>query len=87
MNNTIPTPEEVLEYFSKAKEIRCLSLDIPVNIVHVSRFNYDAGSNSYTSNGGVICVWKDNEYATILKKKCGPDCKGCKPCQENKNQT
>lgn len=86
MQTTIPTPEEVKEHFSKAKEIRCLKLDIVVNINYVSRFDYDKESNSYTSNGGVICVWKDNVYATIVKKKCNEKCLGCRPCQDAKNQ-
>lgn len=39
MINQIPTPEEVKEYFSSAKEVRCLNLDVIVNIKHVNRID------------------------------------------------
>ena len=76
MTNQIPTPEEEKNHFSTAKEVRCLKLDIVVNINHVSSFDYQEKSNSYTSHGGVIVVWKDGIFATITKKKC-LNCKNC----------
>lgn len=76
MNYVIPTPEEVQNHFSNAKEVKCLNLDVIVNISYVTRFDFNSKTNSYTSNGGVIVVWNDGKYAEIIKKKCGK-CKEC----------
>lgn len=77
MTNQIPTPEEVKNHFSTAKEVRCLNLDVIVNISYVTRFEFNEKTNTYTTNGGVIVVWKDGIFATITKKKC-LNCKNCK---------
>jgi hypothetical protein len=76
MQSTIPTPEEVKEHFLKAKEIRCLNLNTVFNINHVTKFDYNESSNSYSCRSGLVVVWKDNEYAPIVKKKC-EKCKNC----------
>ena len=76
--NAIPTPEEVKEYFSKAKEIRCLRLDIILNIEYCNNFNYDDKTNSYTTLGGVVVVWKEGNFAEITKKRCEKKCPTCK---------
>ena len=76
MTNQIPTPEEVKEYFSSAKEVRCLNLDVIVNIKHVNRIEFKENTNSYVSSGGLIVFWKDGNFATITKKKC-LNCKNC----------
>lgn len=87
MSQIIPTIEDVKRHFKNAKEIRCLSLDIVVDVSYVVNFTYDEKSNSYVSIGGMISFWKDGHYATITKKKCNPEtCTGCKPCQEKKNK-
>ena len=76
---TTPTHQEIIKHFEKAKEIKCLDLDIVVNINHVSSFNYDVASGNYYASNGLICVWNSKKgYAPITKKKCNKgECKKC----------
>lgn len=77
MQTTIPTHEEIQEYFSKAKEIKCLNLKVVVNISYVSNFSYDSNSKAYYAAGKIICVWNQYDgYAQIVKKNC-ENCKNC----------
>lgn len=86
MNNT-PTLEEIKDHFAKAKEIRCLNLNVVVNVVSVSNFTYNEKDDSWMGIGGVICFWKNGQFAEITKKKCNPeDCKNCAPCAEKRKQ-
>ena len=80
----IPAIEQIKEHFSKAKEIRCLRLNSAVNVANVVSYTYDEKENSWNSIAGVVCFWKQGQYAEITKKKCGPDCKNCKPCREQR---
>lgn len=82
MNQEIPTAEDVKNHFALAKEIRCLKMDIPINITYATNYAYNEENNSYSLLNGVVVVWKDGNYATILKKKCSKDCGDCKPCKE-----
>lgn len=83
-----PTQQQIKQHFEKAKEIKCLRLGIIVDVSIVSNYSYNEKDNSWNSIGNIICFWKDGQFATITKKKCGPDCKGCKPCaQKRKNRT
>lgn len=80
-----PTLEEIKEHFSRAKEIRCLSLDIIVDVSTVVNYTYDEKKQEWKSIGNMVCFWKNGRYADITKKKCNPaECKGCKPCAEKR---
>lgn len=69
MERLIPTESEVKNHFSKAKEIRCLNLDISVNIAYVNKFKYSEKDNAYFASGNIVTVWKDGTYAEITKEK------------------
>jgi len=81
----IPTINHIKEHFAKAKEINCLKLNIRVDVSTVKNFTYNEAENSWVGIGGVICFWREGQFAEITKKKCNPeDCKNCKPCAEKR---
>lgn len=81
-----PNLDQIKDHFSKAKEIRCLNLNVVVNVVSVNNFTYNEKENSWMGIGGVICFWKNGQFAEITKKKCATGCTGCKPCDEKRKQ-
>lgn len=81
---TTPTLSEIKEHFAKAKEIRCLRLNAVIGVSNVTEFAFDEKDNSWNGPAGLICFWKDGQFAEITKKKCGKDCAGCKPCAEKR---
>lgn len=74
-NITIPTLAEVQEHFAKAKEVRCLATGNPVGVHRISSFEYSE-DKGWTSIGGNVTFWLNNEYADITRKKCDK-CKNC----------
>ena len=78
-----PTLPTVKKRFTKAKEIRCLSLNAIINVATVKDFTFNEAENAWKS--GPLTFWKDGKYAEITKKKCNPaDCKKCKECAEKR---
>ena len=85
---TIPTPEEVQDYFKNAKDITCLQMGINIDISFLTRFEYSEEKKAYTVPNGVVMVWHhERGYAPIVKFKCVPGkCKNCEKCNEAKNK-
>lgn len=79
-----PTLAQIQEHFSKAKEIRCLKLNVPIDVAAVKFFLFDETENCWNGPFGLVTFWKDGSYAEITKKKCGEGCTGCKPCEEKR---
>ena len=71
-----PTLQEIQEYFSKAKEIRCLRLNSAVNVANVKNYTYNEADKSWNGPAGVVCFWLNGTYAEITKKRC-EKCKNC----------
>lgn len=77
-----PTLPTVKKRFAKAKEIRCLNLDTIIGVAQAKQFTYNEADNSW--NVGVVCFWRDGQYAEITKKKCDKPCGKCKECGEKR---
>lgn len=81
----IPTLNHIKEHFSKAKEIRCLKLNVPIDVSRVRDYQFSEEDQSWNGPAGLVCFWKDGSYAEITKKKCNPeDCRKCKECSEKR---
>lgn len=81
-----PTLPEIKAHFEKAKEIRCLKLNSVINVAHVKEFTWNEQEQSWNGPAGIVCFWKDGQFAEITRKKCGKDCAGCKPCAEKRKK-
>lgn len=80
-----PTLEEIKTYFSKAKEIRCLRLGIPVGVCQVKKYAYNEENNSWEAAG--VVFWQKGVFAQITKSKCSSaPCEGCLKKRKLKNQ-
>ena len=80
-----PTLEEIKNHFSKAKEIRCLKLKTTIGVFNFTNWVYNEEENSWNSNNGMVCFWKDGVFATITKKRCSgnDECIECKKKKRN----
>lgn len=80
-----PTLAQIQEHFSKVKEIRCLKLNVPIDVSAVKFFLFDETENCWNGPFGLVTFWKDGSYAEITKKKCNPeDCKKCEDCADKR---
>lgn len=80
---TTPTLPELKSYFERAKEIRCLNLDMVIGVNEVNDFEYHESTNSWTAMGSTVTFWREGVFADITRKNCDPaKCKGCKPCAD-----
>ena len=59
--------KKIEKHFAKAKAIHCLKLNKEVNVTNVPRLQYNPGEETVTSPSGIICFWKQGEFAKIIK--------------------
>ncbi|WP_413512209.1 hypothetical protein [Myroides odoratus] len=59
--------KKIEKHFAKAKAIHCLKLDKEVNVTNVPRLQYNPDEDTVTSPSGIICFWKQGEFAQIIK--------------------
>jgi hypothetical protein len=84
MTMTHPSLKSVKRKFAKAKAVRCLSKNIVVNVAGLKDFDFNPLLNTWTSKGGAVTFWNENEGYAEIVAVC--KCSSCK-CNDNEKKS